>query len=139
MNPTSRPLFVGDGLGTMARLPFTEQLASFMIMHSAGRPVILAGDAKLHADRVHPDSGTSGGIDDTAVWNGFLAATGSTDTCAELSCPDWASIDKAAYRDGPGVGASVAVPAIGAILGGPAAVYVVRDRTQLPPDPAASV
>lgn len=90
-----------------------EQLAAFMIVHSADRPVILAGDTNRHIDLVHPDSGASGSIDDAAIWNRFLAATGLNDTCAELSCPYWASIDKAAYRDGPGVGASVAVPESG--------------------------
>lgn len=165
VNPNSRPLFVGDGLGTMARFPFTEpvrvpwtgcfggilpdggsadclamkgfsvtsmtladghtvdlynlhaeaggtahdqalqvadyqQLAEFMIAHSVSRPVILAGDTNLHVDRTDPDHTDSG---DAAIWADFLSATGLTDTCVELSCPDWASIDKAAYRDGPGV------------------------------------
>lgn len=168
VNPAYRPLFVGDGLGMMARFPFTEpirvpwsgcfggilpdggaadclamkgfsvatmtlaeghtvdvydlhaeaggtardqalqvadyeQLAAFMASHSAGRPVVLAGDTNLHVDRVHPDSGASGSIDDAAIWDRFLASTGLTDTCAELLCAQWDSIDKAAYRDGPGV------------------------------------
>lgn len=165
VDPAARPLLVGDGLGMMARYPFTEpirvpwtgcfggilpdggaadclamkgfsvatttlgdghlvdiynlhaeaggttadqalqaadydQLASFMTSHSTGRAVILAGDTNLHIDPAHPDAS---GQADQMIWADFLAATGLVDTCAELACPDLASIDKAAYRDGPGV------------------------------------
>lgn len=165
LDPASRPLFVGDGLGVMARFPFSEplrvpwtgcfggilpdggaadclamkgfsvttmtlaeghtvdvynlhaeagstardqelqaadyeQLAEFMLANSAGRPVILAGDTNLHIDRNGPEDPD---FDDAAIWAEFLSVTGLTDTCAELSCAEGASIDKAAYRDGAGL------------------------------------
>lgn len=76
------------------------QLAGFIAVHSAGRAVVLGGDTNLHTDQVHPDG--SGGAD-IVIWQEFLAATGLTDTCDELACPDPGSIDKIAYRDGVGV------------------------------------
>lgn len=164
LDPTTRPLLVGDGLGMMARYPFTEpirvpwrgcyggiipdggaadclamkgfsvatttladghvvdvynlhaeaggsradqvlqvenyaQLAEFLIAHSVGRAVVLAGDTNLHIDAVPPDPDAA----DRGIWEEFLAATGLTDTCVELACGDDDSIDKAAYRDGPGL------------------------------------
>jgi hypothetical protein len=164
LDPLSRPLFVGDGLGMMARYPFTEpvrvpwrscfggilppgaadclamkgfsvatmtladgrlvdvynlhgeaggtpedqrlqaegfeQLAEFIVAHSAGRAVVLAGDTNLHTDGVNPDAG---GDADRLIWEAFLARTGLIDTCIELGCPTPGLIDKAAYRDGDGV------------------------------------
>ena len=162
LDPTSRPLFVGDGLGMMARYPFTEpervpwagcygvldgasdclamkgfsvatmtladgyvvdvydlhveaggtdtdqalqvddyaQLAAFIKAHSAGRAVVLAGDTNLHTDVTDP---ADTDFADAAIWAGFLAETGLTDVCAELSCAEPGNIDKAAYRDGGGV------------------------------------
>jgi hypothetical protein len=164
IDPSSRPLFVGDGLGMLARFPFTEpirvpwrgcnggilpggagdclamkgfsvatmtladgrlvdvynlhgeaggmpedqwlqeqgfrQLAEFIVAHSAGRAVVLAGDTNLHTDGVNPDAS---GDADRLIWEAFLAATGLTDTCIELGCPTPGLIDKAAYRDGAGV------------------------------------
>ncbi|MEZ5237622.1 MAG: hypothetical protein R2716_01215 [Microthrixaceae bacterium] len=77
-----------------------RQLAEFIRTNSAGRAVILAGDTNLHIERDdpgHPDAA------DAAIWTDFLAATGLTDTCADLGCPNPGNIDKAAYRDGGGV------------------------------------
>lgn len=165
LDPASRPLMVGDGLGWLSRYPLSDlvrvpwtgcfggalpdggaadclamkgfgvatmtladghlvdvydlhaeaggtaedqalqaadylQLADVIAVRSAGRAVILGGDTNLHTDLVHPD-GTAGA--DIAIWDAFLAATGLTDTCAELGCPDTGAIDKIAYRDGDGV------------------------------------
>lgn len=76
-----------------------EQLATAIETWSAGRAVIVAGDTNLHIDD-HPD-GSAGA--DAVIWAGFLARLGLTDVCAELDCPEWRSIDKAAYRSGGGV------------------------------------
>ena len=62
--------------------------------------VIVAGDTNLHTDLVHPDG--SGGAD-IEIWEGFLAATGLTDTCTRLSCPEPGAIDKIAYRSSTSV------------------------------------
>lgn len=77
-----------------------EQLADYVLAHSAGRAVVLGGDTNLHTDSTHPDS--SGGAD-SVIWQRFLDRTGLTDTCTELGCADTGSIDKIAYRDGTGV------------------------------------
>jgi hypothetical protein len=76
------------------------QLAAFIRDHSGGRAVILAGDTNLHTDSDHPDG--HGGAD-TRVWAEFLAATGLTDTCDALDCPEVSAIDKVAFRSGGGV------------------------------------
>ncbi|MGH9229507.1 MAG: endonuclease/exonuclease/phosphatase family protein [Acidimicrobiales bacterium] len=71
-----------------------EQLAEFIAVESAGRPVIVGGDFNLNTDRA-PD----GGVFDT-----FLAATGLTDVCAVVDCGDDADrIDKFVFRSGGGV------------------------------------
>ncbi|MHB1139549.1 MAG: endonuclease/exonuclease/phosphatase family protein [Microthrixaceae bacterium] len=72
-----------------------QELAAVIATRSVGRAVIVAGDTNLHTDLVHPD-GTGGA--DIEIWDGFLAATGLTDTCVELSCPETGAIDKIAYR-----------------------------------------
>ena len=168
VDPSQRPLLVGDGLGMLSRYPFTEpvrvpwtdcfggvvgpgaadclamkgfsmstmtladgrtvdvydlhaeagsdpqdqvlqvqdylQLAAFINARSSGRAVIVAGDTNLHTTGARPEAY---GDADARIWQGFLTATGLTDTCVELSCPDLASIDKAAYRDGGGVDLTV--------------------------------
>lgn len=76
-----------------------EQLASAIEAFSAGRAVIVAGDTNLHVDD-HPD-GSQGA--DAVIWNGFLERLGLVDACVELGCERPASIDKVAYRSGPGV------------------------------------
>lgn len=70
-------------------------LATYINSRGSDRAIILGGDTNLHTDDVHPDGG--GGAD-TAIWSKFLAATGLTDVCIELSCPEPGSIDKIAYR-----------------------------------------
>jgi endonuclease/exonuclease/phosphatase family metal-dependent hydrolase len=77
-----------------------SQLAEFIAATSAGRAVILGGDTNLHTDGTHPDAE---GDADAVIWQGFLAATGLTDACADTGCPDTGSIDKIAYRSGEGV------------------------------------
>ena len=76
------------------------QLAAFINTNSAGRAVVLAGDTNLHITGAVPEAYGDG---DQLIWEGFLAATGLRDTCAELSCPFRSSIDKAAFRSGGGV------------------------------------
>ncbi len=168
VDPSQRPLLVGDGLGTLSRYPFTEpvrvpwtdcfggivgpgaadclamkgfsmstmtladgrtvdvynlhaeagsdpqdqalqvqdylQLAAYINARSAGRAVVVAGDTNLHVTGARPEAY---GDADNQIWQGFLAATGLTDTCIEVGCDDPASIDKAAYRDGGGVDLTV--------------------------------
>ena len=76
-----------------------EQLAQAIETWSAGRAVIVAGDTNLHIG-AHPD-GSNGA--DAQIWSGFLQRLGLTDVCAELDCPEWTNIDKAAYRSGGGI------------------------------------
>lgn len=79
-----------------------EQLAAFVVEHSAGRPVLLAGDTNLHTDDpVDPDHPEGQG--DLAIWEAFLEATGLTDVCAATACEDPGAIDKAAFRSDAGV------------------------------------
>jgi hypothetical protein len=76
------------------------QLAAYINAHRAGRAIILGGDTNLHTDSDHPDGH---GDADTRTWAAFLAATGLTDACDALDCPDGSSIDKVAFRSGGGV------------------------------------
>lgn len=162
IDPSVRVPFVGDGLGMLARFPFSEpirvpwdgcngaldgasdclamkgfsvatmtltdghvvdvynlhgeaggsaadqalqesgydQLAEFIVEHSAGRAVVLAGDTNLHIEVTDP---ADRDFADAAIWSDFLAATGLTDACEAVACPDSEMIDKAAWRDGGGV------------------------------------
>lgn len=72
-----------------------EELADFINARGDDRAIVLGGDTNLHTDDVHPDGGFGA---DTAIWTKFLTATGLTDVCSELSCPEPGSIDKIAYR-----------------------------------------
>ncbi len=72
-----------------------QELADFINARGGDRAIILGGDTNLHTDDIHPDGG--GGAD-TVIWQKFLSATGLTDVCIELSCPEPGSIDKIAYR-----------------------------------------
>lgn len=76
------------------------QLAAFMEEHSAGRAIILGGDTNLHTDE-EPENPQD--VEDTEIWEEFLAETGLTDACTALSCDDPGRIDKFAYRSGPDV------------------------------------
>lgn len=76
------------------------QLAAYIVEHSKGRAVIVAGDTNLHTDDVHPDGG--GGAD-TRIWKTFLDATDLTDACEATHCAEPGRIDKVAYRSGGGV------------------------------------
>jgi len=79
-----------------------EQLAAFVAEHSAGHPVLLAGDTNLHTDDpVDPDHPEGEG--DLAIWAAFLEETGLTDVCAALDCADPGAIDKAAFRSDGGI------------------------------------
>jgi hypothetical protein len=164
VDPASRPLLVGDGIGIISRYPLTgeghhawsgcygdafvgagdclamkgfrvvtmtlgdgrtvdvyslhaeagstpfdqelqerdfEELAAFIVARGADRAVIVGGDTNLHIldGRDEPHTGAV----DRAIWEQFLAATGTTDVCAELDCDEPGSIDKFAYRSGGGV------------------------------------
>jgi hypothetical protein len=67
-----------------------EQLADYIETHSAGRPIILAGDTNLH---------TNPGSVDAGIWQGFLQRTGLVDACsAAIGCTQPAAIDKLATR-----------------------------------------
>lgn len=167
VDPASRPLLVGDGIGIMSRYPLMgeghhawsgcygdafvgagdclamkgfrvvtmtlgdgrdvdvyslhaeagstpidqelqerdfEELAAFIAARGADRAVIVGGDTNLHVldGRDEPHTGAV----DRAIWEQFLAATGTTDVCAELDCDEPGSIDKFAYRSGGGVALS---------------------------------
>lgn len=79
-----------------------DQLAAFIEEHSAGRPVLLAGDTNLHTDDpVDPDRPEGDG--DVAIWDAFLDRTGLTDVCSTLDCEDPGAIDKAAFRSHGGI------------------------------------
>ncbi len=69
------------------------QLAAFVSSFSAGRAVIVGGDFNLHTDRA-PDS---------EVFEALLRATGLTDVCSALDCPEPGRIDKFLFRSGPDV------------------------------------
>ena len=75
-----------------------EQLAAFMNQRSEGRAVILGGDTNLHLE---PDHDQRAG--DTPIWEGFLEATGLTDACSVVDCPEPGAIDKVAFRNGDGL------------------------------------
>lgn len=79
-----------------------DQLAAFILEHSAGKAVLLAGDTNLHtdttADPEHPE-----GAGDLEIWDRFLEQTGLVDVCEPLECKDADRIDKAAFRNGGGV------------------------------------
>jgi len=79
-----------------------EQLADFILEHSAGKAIILAGDTNLHtdagADPEHPE-----GAGDLAIWERFLEQTGLVDVCEPLDCVDADRIDKAAFRNNDSV------------------------------------
>jgi hypothetical protein len=75
-----------------------EQLAAYVNEHSEGHAVILGGDTNLHLEPDHDQRAA-----DTPVWEGFLEATGLTDVCAEVDCPEEGAIDKVAYRNADGL------------------------------------
>ncbi len=76
-------------------LDFAE-LADFIASRDDTRAIIVGGDTNLHTEEGYPEDNT--GAVDVEIWESFLAATGLTDVCAELSCADPGSIDKFAYR-----------------------------------------
>jgi hypothetical protein len=81
-------------------LDFAE-LAAFVNARGPDRAVILGGDTNLHIVDGYPEDNT--GQIDRVIWEGFLAATGLTDVCVELTCDDPGSIDKFAYRSSAAV------------------------------------
>ncbi len=64
------------------------QLAAYINTYSAGRAVIVGGDFNLHTN-TEPDS---------TQYQGLIAATGLTDSCAALGCADPGRIDKILVR-----------------------------------------
>lgn len=75
-----------------------EQLADYIVEHSEGHAVILGGDTNLHLEPDHDQRAA-----DTPIWEGFLAATGLTDTCDVVECPEPGAIDKVAFRNDDGL------------------------------------
>ena len=75
-----------------ARKAGIEQLAAFIIEHSIGQAVILAGDTNLH------------GMDaeDEPVLQALMEATGLVDVCRHLQCPE-ESIDRVLFRSSDGL------------------------------------
>jgi hypothetical protein len=73
-------------------------LADFVVSHSAGRAVIVAGDTNLHTEPGHVMAPVH-----TPIWNDFLAETGLTDVCVVVTCEAPGSIDKVAFAAGGGV------------------------------------
>lgn len=86
-----------------------EQLAAFITENSKGRAVIVGGDTNLHTDE-EPENAQD--VEDTKIWEEFLAATGLTDACTAADCPDTGRIDKFAFRSGGGVDLGVAAYAV---------------------------
>ncbi len=90
----------GEAGGTPADQALQEEdyaeLADFINARGTDRAIVLGGDTNLHTDDIHPDGG--GGAD-TVIWQRFLSATGLSDVCIQLSCPEPGSIDKIAYRN----------------------------------------
>lgn len=74
------------------------QLAAFIDEHSVDRAIILGGDTNLHLEPGEEDQ-----AHDTPVWEDFLAATGLTDVCSVVECPEPGAIDKVAWRDADGL------------------------------------
>ena len=76
-----------------------RELGDYIGQHSAGRPVLVAGDTNLHTDPSHPDAE---GLGDTTIWTDFLNRLRLTDACRVTSCEQADSVDKLAYRGGDG-------------------------------------
>ena len=77
----------------LSRLDY-EQLAAFMVTHSAGKAVIVGGDFNLRPNR-QPDG---------EVLATFREETGLTDVCEVVDCGDDANeIDRFMFRSGGGV------------------------------------
>jgi endonuclease/exonuclease/phosphatase family metal-dependent hydrolase len=83
----------GDPEDDELRDQAVTQLADFMQVFSSGRPVIVGGDFNLHTD-TEPDS---------TQFQRLLAATGLTDVCAALACPEPGRIDKFLFRSSAGL------------------------------------
>jgi endonuclease/exonuclease/phosphatase family metal-dependent hydrolase len=75
-----------------------QQLADYIVEHSDGHAVIVGGDTNLHLEPDHDQRAA-----DTPVWEGFLEATGLTDTCDVVECPGVGQIDKVAFRNADGL------------------------------------
>jgi hypothetical protein len=69
------------------------QLSTFIQSHSAGRPLLVAGDFNLHTD-TEPDA---------TQYARLLAETGLSDVCDTVGCPDPGAIEKVAFRSGGAV------------------------------------
>ena len=76
------------------------QLAAFIAEHSKGKAVIVGGDTNLHTDE-EPENPQD--VEDTQIWEDFLAAAELTDACTATDCQGTGRIDKFAYRSGGGV------------------------------------
>jgi len=77
----------GDAADIQARQAQARQLADFIVAASEGSAVIIGGDTNLRQSRV----------DDMAILDELLAATGLQDSCRYLSCGD-ERIDRIMFR-----------------------------------------
>ncbi len=73
-----------------------EQLAAFVVEHSAGRPVIMGGDFNLHTDPAAEDDPDEAW--DLESFSIILEQADLTDVCAALDCPEPGRIDKFLFR-----------------------------------------
>ncbi len=73
-----------------------EQLAEFVVQHSAGRPIIMGGDFNLHTDPERTDDPDEAW--DLESFRIILEEAGLTDVCAALDCPEPGRIDKFLFR-----------------------------------------
>lgn len=76
-----------------------EQLANFVVDHSAGRPIIMGGDFNLHTDPGRADDPTEAW--DLESFRILLDETGLIDVCEALDCAEPGRIDKFLFRRGP--------------------------------------
>jgi endonuclease/exonuclease/phosphatase family metal-dependent hydrolase len=76
-----------SGADQRAREAQVEQLLDAIAHRSAGRPVLLAGDTNLRSPR--------------DLLKRFQEASGLTDVCEALRCPDLRRIDRVFYRSSP--------------------------------------
>jgi hypothetical protein len=70
-----------------AREAQVDQLLEAIAHRSAGRPILLAGDTNLGSERV--------------LLTRFTQASGLSDVCSALHCPDARRIDRVFYRSSP--------------------------------------
>jgi hypothetical protein len=85
----------GDRDQQLQELNYRE-MADVILARGDDRAIIVGGDTNLHIvdGRNEPNTGEV----DRVIWHRFLAETGLTDVCVEVSCAEPENIDKFAYR-----------------------------------------